>query len=783
VSIKELRMKSWPCGVVSFLSLLSVSVASNTGQAQNTAAKSPYASVDPIIGTAGGGNTFPGASLPFGMIQWSPDTGPEAWYDYGRKAIYGFSLTHISGAGCPVYGDLPVLPWTGDLTVSPHQNRALYTQPFDHSHESAHPGYYALTLANGIRVEMAVTERAGIAHFYFPAGMPARLLVNTGGSANSTVIDRKPNDPARANDGYLIRLAGNNSVEGEARSGNFCGSPTRYTLHFAAQFQQAFVRTEMWHDDTVDATAHEENAHHAGAWLDFGDQREVSMKVGISFVSNDSARASLNAEIPGWDFDAVHHAAESTWTELLNRVAVEGGTQDQRTIFYTGLYHMLLSPNLFSDRNGDYIGFDDKVHQTAPNPGGGRAQTAQYANFSDWDIYRDVIQLQALLDPERTSDMAQSLVNDAKQSGWLPRWPAANDVTYVMGGDSPAILLADAYAFGARGFDRKAALQSMLKAATQPGPGPHGESERPYLADEMKLGFVPVDKDSIDVSRTLEYASDDFAIAQFARATGDSADSGVFLKRAGNWQNLVDPETKWLRARNSDGTWLMGFDALHSLPKRSKAPLDTDQDGFEEGNSSQYSFMIPFDYARLIPAMGGSLVVVPRLDSFFSKLICWGEPCFNMANEPDFVVPYTYAYTDQPWKTDDVVTRIEQQTFSTKPDGVPGNDDLGATSGVYVWNALGLYPGVPGVGGFFVGTPMFPQAKIHFADGRTLAVQRDGQGVYVNAIALNGQPDNSYWLPLDEVPPQSTTTLRFTVQQSAPTSTILKSPPAFIPER
>ncbi len=353
-----------------------------------------------------------------------------------------------------------------------------------------------------------------------------------------------------------------------------------------------------------------------------------------------------------------------------------------------------------------------------------RQRSTQYANYSDWDIYRNTVQFQALLDPARSSDMAQSLVNDAEQSGWLPRWAAANDVTYVMGGDSPAILLADWYAFGARSFDAHRALHFMVKAATQPGNGPHGQPERLYLDDELKLGYVAVDHDTIDASRTLEYASDDFAIAQMAKALGNTADYTAFMKRAGNWQNLFDPETKWIRPKNSNGSWLQGFDPEHSLPKRPDAPVSTDQLGFEEGNTWQYSFMIPFDYPRLIHDMGGDQAFVPRLDRFFSKLICWGEPCFNMANEPDFVVPYAYEYTNQPWKTDEVVTRIEQQTFGTGPDGIPGNDDLGATSGVYVWNALGLYPGVPGVAGFFLGTPMFPEATVHFADGRTLTIRR-----------------------------------------------------------
>jgi predicted alpha-1,2-mannosidase len=753
---------------------LALGLAALTGLVPAAAQSTPYDSVDPMIGTAGGGNTFPGATLPFGMIQWSPDTSTDAWYDYGAKRIYGFSLTHISGAGCPLYGDFPVLPWPGVLTASPHANRELYALAFDHARESAHPGYYALTLADGVRVEITVAERAGIARFTFPEGTPARLLLNAGGSANSTVVDKKPDDPARARDGYTIAIDEPDAVSGEARAGNFCGSPTRYTLYIAAQFSKPFVRTAMWHDDAVDPVAKKEDARHAGALLDFGDVREVDMRVGLSFVSVDGARENLKAEIPEWNFARVQAAATGSWRRLLGQIEVEGGTPEQRTIFYTGLYHMLLSPNLFSDDNGDYVGFDDQKHSLT-----GARQLAQYANFSDWDIYRDVIQMHALLDPVHGSDEAQSLVNDAAQSGWLPRWPAANDVTYVMGGDSSAVLLADAYAFGARDFDRKAALQYMLKAANQPGTGPHGDSERPFLAEELKLGYLPVDKDDIAASRTLEYASDDFAITQFARAQGDTADYAALMKRAGNWQNLLDPETKWIRPRNADGTWQQGFDALHSQPRAANAPDWIGPTGFQEGNSPQYSFMVPFDFENLVDAMGGNSVVVPRLDSFFAKLICWNEPCFNMANEPDFVVPYMYEYTDQPWKTDDVITRIEQQTFSTKPDGIPGNDDLGATSGVYVWNALGLYPGVPGVGGFFLGTPMFPKATIHFGAGGSLTIVREGNGIYVTGTSNYHLAQNGLWLDFSGDEAQENNELHITLQDAIPASTKMTPPPDF----
>lgn len=716
--------------------------------------KSAYDSVDPFIGTAGGGNTFPGATLPFGMIQWSPDTGHEGWYFYTDKQIHGFSLTHISGAGCPLYGDFAVLPTTATLTTSPGKDFAPYAAAFDHSHEEAHPGYYSITLANGMRVELTVAERSGIARFTFPEGVDARVLINAGSSANTG-----PNSPwpETAGFGDHIEVRPDGSFTAWSSAGRFCGSDSRYKVYVAGSFNHPFTRSTLWQDNAIHADAPAVEGKHTGAWLDFGKEREVLLKVGISFVSEAGARGNLDKEIPGWDFDAVHQKARANWTQLLERAAIEGGSPDERTIWYTGFYHSFLSPNLFSDEDGDYIGFDGKVHSLA-----GNRQHAQYANFSDWDIYRNTVQLQALFEPERESDMMQSLVNDAAESGWYPRWAAANDVTYVMGGDSPVIVLSSAHAFGAKSFDTGTALKYMVKAATEPGKGPHGDSERPYLAEYLKLGYVPIDKDSIDVSRTLEYVSDDFAVAQFAKNTGNEAEYKDFLKRSANWQNLLDPETHWIRPRNSDGSWEPGFDPEHSLPKRGNVPVPTDQAGFEEGNTYQYSFMIPFDYPALFKAMGSGEEVEKRLDKFFTKLRCWGEPCFNMENEPDFVTPYAYVFLGKPWKTQELLPRIAKETFKTTPQGLPGNDDLGATSGVYVWNALGFYPAVPGVGGVVLGAPMFEKVTLKLAGGRTLAILREGNGAYVQDVQLDGRAYSGSWLPMEKIHPGATE-LRFTM--------------------
>ena len=714
----------------------------------------PYDSVDPIIGTEGGGNTFPGATVPFGMIQWSPDTNTEAWYHHNQQELYGFSLTHISGAGCPLYGDFAVLPTPNALTVSP--GTKFTPSFFDHRDEQAHPGYYAVTMPSGVRVELTVTERAGIARFTFPSGRDARLLVNAGGSADP-LADQAATRRDHDTFSNRIELKNGDAYVGSVTAGAFCSSESHYKLYVAGHFNRPYKSTSLWQDSEILSAAQSVQGKHTGAWLDFGKEREVILKVGISFVSEAGALNNLDKEISDWDFDRVHAQARATWTNLLDRVAIDGGTADQRKIFFTGVYHSFLSPNLFSDEDGQYIGFDDKPHSLI-----GTKQKAQYANFSDWDIYRNTVQLQALFEPQREGDMMQSLVNDAVQSGWYPRWPAANDVTYVMGGDSPVIVLSSSYAFGARNFDVETALKYMVKAGTQPGKGPHGDSERPFLAEYLKSGYAPVDQDRIAASRTVEYASADFAIAQFARNIGHDSEYKSFLKQSGNWKTLIDPETHWIRPRNADGTWLAGFDPERSLPKRPNAPVDSDQQGFEEGNTYQYTFMVPFDYPGLFAAIGGPSVAEVRLDKFFTGMRCWGKPCFNIENEPDFVTPYAYAFLGEPWKTQEVVTRIAKETFKAAADGIPGNDDLGATSGVYVWNALGFYPAIPGVGGMVLGTPMFDKATLHLADGKTLIISRQGEGIYVQKASLNGAPYANSWLPLARIRP-GVTELRFSM--------------------
>ena len=580
--------------------------------------------------------------------------------------------------------------------------------------------------------------RAGIGRFVFPPGTARTLMFKAGDSAMAK-------DKARGADSSTIDVRGDNTLVGTVHSGGFCFVAGDYVVYFAARFAQPFSSFGMWTGDAY-TPGRTVSGHRAGAYVSFPEgSSPIVLKVGISFVSIENAIANLDTESPTWDFDRVHAAAIATWARTLQRIQVDGGAAQDRVEFYTGLYHMLLSPNLFSDDNGDYIGFDEKVRRLGPGE-------EQYANFSDWDIYRSLIQLQALLIPQQVSQMMQSLVRDAEQSGWLPKWPVANDVSYVMGGDSPSILLSSAWAFGARSFDTAAALKFMLKGATQPGQGPHGGSERPWLADYLTKGYVPVvpGKREIGASVTLEYASSDFAISRFAQSLAIAPDADALLRSAQNWKKLFDPESGFIRPRDTSRKFVEGWDPDRLLPKpRKRNPVE--QLGFEEGNTWHYTFMIPHNYGALLQAMGGPGKALPKLDKFFEKLSGLDGPNFTVNNEPDFCAPYVYMWTGYPWKTQDVIDRIRRETFNTRPDGLPGNDDLGATSGVYVWNALGMYPVIPGVGGLVLGTPLFSHATIHLGNGSVLEVGSSGEGIYVESVEWNGKPYESAWLPLDRL--------------------------------
>ncbi|HEX9919679.1 MAG TPA: GH92 family glycosyl hydrolase, partial [Pyrinomonadaceae bacterium] len=435
--------------------------------------------VNPFVGTGnsplpdylGGnasGNTFPGATMPFGMVQWSPDTergfgkDERGSYLYHDTSIRGFSLTHLSGPGCPVFGDVPIMPVAGGLTVSPAADPNAYNAKFSHERESASPGFYEVALDTGVGVRLAATERTGSGVFTYPASPAVTLLFDVG--RNATGVSEGE-----------WRRDGERSLSGSVASGGFCGTRNKYKVYFAAEFDRPFATTGTWDGERISHGSRSVKGTKVGGFVTFdaSKERTVRVKVGLSYVSAENARLNLRAENAGWNFDAVRARARARWNDALGRIEVSGGTLAERQVFYTALYHTLLHPTIFGDANGEYLGFDDKVHSS-------RAHT-QYTNFSGWDIYRSQIPLVAFLFPEEASDMMQSLTNAAREGGGLPIWPVANDESGAMYGDPATASIASAYAFGARAFDTRSALAAMIRNATDPEAKSRTYPARPAL--------------------------------------------------------------------------------------------------------------------------------------------------------------------------------------------------------------------------------------------------------------------------------------------------------------
>jgi predicted alpha-1,2-mannosidase len=752
------------------LGTAAVATAASTGSAASTT--DVAADVNTFMGTqpgaadqgtgGGAGNNFPGADVPFGMVQWSPDTvtmQPGGYY-YQDNRIRGFSLTHLSGAGCYTYQDIPFMPLVGQVTDSPATDPNAYVAKFSHANESASPGYYGVTLDDGAKVELTATQRTGYGRFTYPEGQPATLLVNTSGSISGT-----------SDSDVTI---GKNFISGWASSGSFCGTGDHYRVYFYAAFDQNFASVGTWHNGAVTpsnttqrggapaspavakaakaaaatasattgaapATVSPKTASKpadvtasgpgTGGYVTFDTTKTqtVNVRVGLSFVSAAGAQHNLQAENNGTKtFAQVSSAARATWNKRLGEIQVTGGTAAEQQTFYSSLYHALLQPNVFSDADGTYMGFDGQEH-TAPKG------HAIYTNFSGWDIYRSESQLLALLAPSEMSDIAQSMVDFAQQGGSWDRWTVANDYTGVMNGDPYHIIVSNAYAFGAKNFDATTAELLMIKGATQVTTPATGYVERPGLADYEKLGYVPG-----AAADTLEYTSADFAIAQLAQRLGDSSTYDTFMSRAQDWQNLYNPTTGYLQPRNADGSFNGSYDPASS-------------NGYVEGNGAQYVWMVPYDEAGLITALGGDQSVNTRLDSFFQKLnVGTSQPFAFLSNEPTLETPWLYDFAGTPYKTQAIVREVLSQLYNPTAAGLQGNDDLGEMASWYVWSAMGLYPEIPGRAELTVASPLFTQVKIATPDGRKFTLNAPGSSDtvgYVTGLKVNGTATTKAWLP------------------------------------
>ncbi|MCR3752025.1 GH92 family glycosyl hydrolase [Lentzea californiensis] len=699
--------------------------------------------VDPLIGSAGGGNTYPGAVRPFGMISWSPtstrgdqtNTGAANGYAYDATRVRGFSLTHVNGAGCHpgAAGDIPIMPHVGDITSSPTADTKdqIFASDFSHADEKAEAGRYRVGLKSGATADLSVTTRAGVGEFTFPVN--GSLLFRTSNSLNGSEDADITIDPTT------------NSVSGSVLTGAFCGrranggtnnQKTYYRLHFTASFDRpisahgTWVNSELRPGSTTASggegylTGSARAGKGSGGYVSFAG-KQVRMRVGISYTSLDAAKRNLATEIPKRATVAdVAKEAKKAWAKQLRAVEVDGGTADERTIFYTALYHTFLQPNVISD-----VG-----------------QSTRYGNFSGWDQYRAQTQLLALLAPDVASGYAQSLLQTSRENGGVwDRWVHITGPTHVMTGDPSAPAIAGMYAMGAKNFDVRAAYESLLRQATVPHPdglsdkGCPGqcEGQRPNLAEYMRLGYAPHDTCHCwgGAAETLEDSVADQALADLGRRLGRPSEE--MEERAGWWRNTFNPVTGHQQARKADGTWVTPFNPA------------SDQ-GFAQGSSATYTWMVPHDVQGLAEAMGGKDVAASRLDGFFKRpdgsWATGGDALrYDPTNEPGIHTPWIYNELGQPRKTQETVRAMAGLVYRTGPSGLPGNDDLGTMSAWYVFAALGLYPRTPSSAELHVSSPMFPKARITAKNITVLATGTPG--VHVQETRWNGRKIDQPWLP------------------------------------
>ncbi len=665
--------------------------------------------VNPMIGTGGHGHTYPGAVVPHGMVQLSPDTRLEGWdgcsgYHYSDNYIYGFTHTHLSGTGCSDYGDILLTPMSG----TPSPDNKVYGSLFSHANEKASPGYYAVKLDDdNINVELTTTERVGFHKYSFTKP----------GNAN-IILDLKHRDEVIESS---IQIVNDHTVTGMRRSKAW--AEDQY-IYFAIEFSTSFTNSGIWHYDKALMDGRSEQGKNLKAWFQFinMDKPVIMAKVAISLVSVEGAQRNLKAELPGWDFEKVKASAQKKWNAELGKIEAKGDDQKKLHIFYTALYHTMVVPNINMDVDGQYRGRDNKIH-TAKG-------FTNYSVFSLWDTYRGAHPLYAIIDRKRTLDYVQSFLAQYQEGGRLPVWELASCETDCMIGYHSVPVIVDAYMKGINGFDTKLALEAMKKSATWNHLG------LPALMDH---GFLQMDDEHESVSKTLEYAYDDWCIAQFAKQLNDKPDYEIFIKRAQSYKNLLDLQTGFMRPRKN-GNWISPFD-----------PREVNNN-FTEANSWQYSFYTPQDIDGYLKMTGGRKKLEEKLDKLFAEnsqttgrdqsdisgLI--GQ--YAHGNEPSHHITYLYNFAGAAYKTQEKVHQVMNEMYHDAPDGLAGNEDCGQMSAWYVLSAMGFYPVTPGTTDYIIGTPLFKEVTLHLENGKTFSVKANGvndNNFYVETAALNGK--------------------------------------------
>ncbi len=710
--------------------------------------------VDPFIGTGGHGHTYPGAVMPFGMVQLSPDTRLEGWdgcsgYYATDSLVYGFSHTHLSGTGIADYCDVLFMPTTG----KPQLNNKDYRSHFQKKNEDASPGYYSTVLDKyQITAELTATTRVGMHRYSFLSTKEANVI-----------IDLQHRDPVLDS---WIEVVNDREIRGYRKSSSWAKNQAVY---FYAKFSKPFKTYGIASDDQVKNGEKKLQGKNIKMFVQFDNPGEVIVKVGISSVSAEGALKNLDAEVPDFDFKKVMKQAKDTWQKELSKIQVEGGApvampvplanngfgfggggfgggrqqprtrtvdyaRQKQTIFYTALYHSMLAPNIYNDVDGQYRGLDQQVHKAEG--------FNYYTVFSLWDTYRAEHPLLLLIDKKRTLDFIKSFMAMNEQGGLLPVWPLASTETYCMIGNHSIPVIVDAYAKGLRGFDAEKAFKMMKDAVNRNQFG---------LDSYRKNGLVLAEDEKESVSKTLEYAYDDWCIAQMAKMLKHEPDYAEYIERAQNWKNVYNKQTGFVQTRTNGG-WLSPF-----------KPSDVD-DNFTEGNAWQFSFFMPQDVNGLTSMIGGKENLENKLDALFaasSEMTGKSLPDITgtigqyvHGNEPSHHIVYLYNFTDDSYKTQYYLNKVMNTLYKAAPDGLAGNEDCGQMSAWYVVNALGFYNIAPGQNDYQIGIPIFDRATINLENGKKFVISSSGNAInsyYLQGMQLNNKPYNKLFLTNNDI--------------------------------
>ena len=693
--------------------------------------------VNVFIGTGGHGHTYPGAVVPHGAIQPSPDTRIYGWdacsgYYYNDSTINGFSHTHLSGTGCCDLGDVLIMPTVGEQDITQEEERGqtkAYASAFSHEREKAEPGYYSVMLDRyGIQAEITSTTRGAIHRWTFPKTEDAGVIVD---------LDYSLED--QTNIGMQLEVISDTEVVGHKMTKYWAFD--QY-INFYAKFSKPFTYTIV--DDTV--TVGDKQKPRRKALLKFAGTEEgevIYAKVGVSAVDIDGAKNNVLSEIPEWDFDGVKAAAHQRWNEYLAKIDIETGDADHRTIFYSALYHAGLQPYTFTDADGRYYGMDMKVHQ-------GDAEKPVYTIFSTWDTFRAWHPLQTIIAPEFNGELVKSLLLKAREGGILPMWELCSNYTGCMIGYHSVPIIADAYIKGYRDIDINEAYKAMRRTAEYDTTGIIApKAVTAILMNQAKywknkVGYVPCDKDNEAVAKALEFAYNDWCIAQIAKEVGDTAGVALYENFAKAYKIYYDPEVGYMRGKDSEGKWRTPFDPARSTHR---------SDDYCEGNAWQWSWFVPHDPEGLMDLVGGKDVFLSKLDALFAASSeITGESVsadisgligqYAHGNEPSHHIIHFYNYAGQPWKTQELVDQVLYTLYFNNDNGLSGNEDCGQMSAWYILNAMGFYQVCPGKPVYSIGRPLYDKVTINLTNGKKFvieAINNSRENKYIQSMELNGK--------------------------------------------